>query len=413
MNTPNYLPASVFDDTFSPEGDILIVDDTPANLDLLSNMLVSRQFHIRVATTGKRALSIVAANPPELILLDIKLPDLNGFEVCRALRETPAASIPIIFISALDDTQDKVEAFRVGGVDYITKPFQEEEVIARIESQIRIARLQRELIRKHDELARTNALLDQQRGELTESNLKLREIDEQKAGFTAMLVHDLKSPLAVVKATFEFLQTNPSIMTVLKAEALDSFIEASIYNLDRVLDLVGEVLDVFRSETQELHLLKMPTDLARVLNRCLEQASVMAGGKKITVEAPDLPDTVLLDVDSGKIERVFSNLLSNAVKFTAKGGTVRLEAAYVSGEGVEAGTRWFRVTVTDTGAGIPPEDLPYIFDPYRQTSATKGRVGVGLGLAIVKRIVAAHGGSVSVRSKVGVGSAFTVELPVV
>jgi signal transduction histidine kinase len=138
----------------------------------------------------------------------------------------------------------------------------------------------------------------------------------------------------------------------------------------------------------------------------------MAGGKKITVEAPDLPDSVLLDVDSGKIERVFSNLLSNAVKFTAKGGTVRLEAAFVSGEGVEAGTRWFRVTVTDTGAGIPPEDLPYIFDPYRQTSATKGRVGVGLGLAIVKRIVAAHGGNVSVRSKVGVGSAFTVELPV-
>jgi two-component system, sensor histidine kinase LadS len=297
-------------------------------------------------------------------------------------------------------------------VDYITKPFQEEEVIARIESQIRISRLQRELIRKHDELTRTNALLDQQRGELAESNLKLREMDEQKAGFTAMLVHDLKSPLAVVKATFEFLQTTPSVMDALKSESLDSFIESSIYNLDRVLDLVGEVLDVFRSESQELQLLKMQTDLVMVLSRCLEQATVMAGTKKITVEAPDLPDSVMLEVDSGKIERVFSNLLSNAVKFTAKGGTVRLEAAFVTGEGVEAGTRWFRVTVTDTGAGIPPEDLPYIFDPYRQTSATKGRVGVGLGLAIVKRIVAAHGGSVSVRSKVGVGSAFTVELPV-
>ncbi len=411
MNTPSYLPGKVFDETFAPEGDILIVDDTPANLDLLSNMLVSRQFRVRVATTGKRALSIVAANPPELILLDINLPDLDGYEVCRTLRATPAASVPVIFISALDEIADKVMAFKAGGVDYITKPFQEEEVIARIETQIRISRLQRELLRKHTELTETNALLDRQRGELAETNLKLREMDHHKAGFTAMLVHDLKSPLAVVKATFEFMETHPEVQKSLVKAELDSFVEASLYNLDRILDLVGEVLDVYRSESQELQILKVPTDIALVLGRCLEQAEVVAGTKNITVEAPDLVDSLVLELDSGKIERVFSNLLSNAVKFTAKGGTIRMDTAVVSGEGVEEGTNWLRVTVTDTGAGIPAEDLPYIFEPYRQTSATKGRIGVGLGLAIVKRIVAAHGGNVTVRSKLGVGSAFTVEFP--
>ena len=143
----------------SPEqkGDILIVDDNPVNLDLLSNMLMDRQYRVRVATNGRRALAAARSRPPDLVMLDINMPEMDGYQVCRELKAgDETREVPVIFISALDEAMDKVRAFEVGGADYVTKPFQFEEVLARIENQLKLSRLQRDLARKNAELTKKN-----------------------------------------------------------------------------------------------------------------------------------------------------------------------------------------------------------------------------------------------------------------
>ncbi len=164
------MTASLQDESIELKGDILVVDDNPVNLDLLSNMLQDRSYRVRVATNGKRALAAARSRPPDLIMLDINMPEMDGYEVCRQLKsEGVTADVPVIFISALDEAMDKVRAFEVGGADYVTKPFQFEEVLARIENQLKLSRLQRVLERKNAELTAKNEELVRSRDELLKS----------------------------------------------------------------------------------------------------------------------------------------------------------------------------------------------------------------------------------------------------
>lgn len=169
-----------------PRADILIVDDTPDNLRVLSAMLTNRGYEVRKALNGQRAIASVQSEPPDLILLDIKMPEMDGYEVCRQLKATPhGCEVPIIFISALDDALDKVRAFAAGGVDYVTKPFQEAEVLARIEHQLRIQRLQQQLVEQNEELLRSNRELEQ---------------------FAYVVSHDLQQPLQSVTGFVRVMQ---------------------------------------------------------------------------------------------------------------------------------------------------------------------------------------------------------------
>lgn len=386
-------------------GNIFLIDDNPANLDLLAGILRERGYAVRVAPNGKLGLNAIRTRIPDLIMLDITMPEMDGYQVCKLLKSDEATrDIPVIFISALDEAIDKVRAFDVGGVDYVTKPFQAEEVLARLENQLRISRLQQEL--QH-----YNVQLEQQSKQLTDANLKLRELDELKAKFTAMLVHDLKSPLTVVKATLELFETTDEVMQVLSEHQLAELITVSQRSIEKILRLIQEVLEVFRSDTQDMKIDKRPIDPVPLLKEALEATRLR--GLPNQIEVIDQVDPILptINADREQLERVLGNLLSNALKFTPAGGQITLTAATKEGTGVEAGSVFLLITVTDTGEGIASEALPYLFDPYQQASGGK-RGGVGLGLAIVKRIVAAHGGNVSVRSKLGVGSSFTVTLPV-
>ncbi|MBK6313606.1 MAG: response regulator [Blastocatellia bacterium] len=164
------MSAALQDDAAATKGDILVVDDNPVNLDLLSNMLQDRSYRVRVATNGRRALAAAKSRPPDLVMLDINMPEMDGYEVCRQLKADPVtADVPVIFISALDEAMDKVRAFEVGGADYVTKPFQFEEVLARIENQLKLSRLQRVLERKNAELTAKNEELVRSRDELLKS----------------------------------------------------------------------------------------------------------------------------------------------------------------------------------------------------------------------------------------------------
>ncbi|MBI4748998.1 MAG: hybrid sensor histidine kinase/response regulator [Acidobacteria bacterium] len=394
-------------DVAMPQGDIFVIDDNPINLNLLAHLLRERGYQVRIATSGRRGIVAVRTSVPDLIMLDITMPEMNGYEVCEQLKSDELLrDIPVIFISALDDALDKVKAFEVGGVDYVTKPFQIEEVLARIENQLRISHLQKEL-------RETNNQLERQRAQLLEANQKLKDVEQAKADFTAMLVHDLKSPLTVVKTMLDLLQFDEIINQAIADQGLTDVMVASERNVDKILDLIQEILEFSRIESQNLSLDIEPVSVEGILNDCVITTSVTALQNHITVEA-DIQENLPLTLgDRVKLERVFSNLLSNAVKFTPTNGKITIEARQINqSDSSSSSPNLIAVHINDTGEGIPAEEVPYVFEPYRQATKRKGRLGVGLGLAIVKRIVTAHKGQLCVESQLGIGSRFTVLLPV-
>lgn len=373
-----------------PTADILIVDDTKPNLDLLEALLHAYHYQVRAVSSGPQALEACRHHPPELILLDIAMPGMDGFETCAKLQEDPAlARIPVVFISALDDTLDKVKAFQVGGRDYVTKPFQPEEVMVRVEYQIKLARLQKEL--------------EIQNANLEDANQKLKEVNTLKANFTAMLVHDLRSPLQFIAILLNNLKEGIPIKPATLNQAEEVF--------QRMKHLLDEMLELHRSDSGQTPINSKPINpsgwIPSSIAPSVSRAEAMGLDFQLQV-APDLPPIV---GDESQLNRVLANLVDNAVKFTPKGGAIRLEAGIEFGAGVEAGLRFLKISVIDTGRGIPAEKLPYIFDPFRQVHKSDAPMGFGLGLAITQRLVSAHRGQIRVRSQVGVGTAFQVLLP--
>ncbi len=255
-------------------------------------------------------------------------------------------------------------------------------------------------------LIRTQAKLDARNTELRHVNDRLRELDRVKAAFTAMLVHDLKSPLSVVKATLELLAEEPTVSEGPYAQ----LVTAASHSTETMLTLINEMLDVARSESQEITLESRRLDLVPCLNELLEEVRVAARPKNIAVLLTCSPVPLVLG-DWSKLRRVLTNLTSNAIKFTPVGGQLRL-SCQVESYPEKPRQKLVVIRVADTGEGIPEADLPYIFDPYRQVQASKKKgLGVGLGLAIAKRITEAHGGTIAVESQVGQGTCFTITLP--
>lgn len=373
-----------------PQGDILIVDDNPANLDLLGAVLREGDHRVRAVPSGTMALEAARRQPPELVMLDVNMPGLDGYETCLAFKKEPLlARIPIIFISALDDPLDKVRAFKVGGRDYVTKPFNAQEVLVRVEHQVNLGRLQREL-----EIQNQN---------LVDANLKLKEVNTLKTNFTSMLVHDLRSPLTVLGIVLEQIRSGRPV----RNEVLDRA-EASCGRIGSLLD---EMLEIYRSESGQLPMAFGEIEPGPWLKGLMGPYPQRAATTGIEFQLGVPENLPPIQGDRAKLDRALVNLVDNAFKFTPRGGAVRVEAGLEFGAGVEAGLRFLRLSVVDTGRGIPAGDLPYIFDPFRQAERSDAAKGVGLGLAIVQRLVAAHKGQVRAQSQVGFGSSFTILLP--
>lgn len=373
-----------------PPADILLVDDNPTNLDVLARVLRLQNHRVRTVTSGLLAIEAMRRQPPEVVLLDVAMPDMDGFETCVRLKQDPdLCRIPILFISAMDDPQSKIKAFESGGMDYVTKPFSPAEVLARVEHHVNLVRLQKSLERQNETLQ--------------DANLKLKEIHTLKANFTAMLVHDLRSPLNSVGLVLDLLQDGGVVRPSLVNQAADCY--------QRVQSLLEEVLELHRSEHGQVPLQTTDIDPVPWLQGLSEQFSAQAQGAGITLQTEWPASLPTIQGDRSKLDRVLHNLIGNALKFTPRGGAVKLEAGLEFGSGVESGLRYLRVAVVDTGRGIPPEKLPFVFDPFRQTEPGDSRAGFGLGLAIVQRLVAAHHGQIRAQSQLGFGSSFTVLLP--
>lgn len=363
--------------------DILIVDDMPANLQLLVSNLTIHGYHVRAAADGPLALMAARADKPDLILLDVMMPHMNGFEVCEILKQDSSLKdVPVIFISAADDVESKVRGFEVGGADYISKPFQFAEVLARIQTHLTLYRQRIQLEEDHQQ--------DLQYFEM---------ITRLKDELMSEASHDLKNPLHIIKLLTELLRP-----LVSEDEKGERYLNAIDKQVSMMQQLLNDVLDLLKLETGRA-LVYDRVNLSEFVADILEDFEFPARAKQIQLDFTPLSQKIDVTIDRRRIRQVLHNLLSNALKYTPDQGQVRVN--------MHQSQKDVTIEVEDTGLGIPDHDLPHIFEKfYRvQNSDHTAVEGTGLGLAIAKSIVEQHGGQIGVESYEKQGSKFHVVLP--
>lgn len=379
---------------------ILIVDDNPKNRAICEEIF-EEDFDLVHAEDGTSALRLARERHPDVVLLDVMMPGVNGYEVCQRMKADPdIGHIPVIIVSAKGQTNEIIEGFDSRADDYIVKPFVNSELRARVRATLRLKDAQ-------EELQQANRKLHEHTRQLEEANERLKELDRIKAGFTAMLVHDLRSPLSVVQVTLQMLESD----SLVAQSEYQTLIRESLASCNDLFELTSDLMEIFRSESTTMVLSLTRMSLQKLVEEACRQATVLAKKKDITIDLSLPGEPALIRADSYKLQRALTNLLSNAVKFTPRGGTIGLHVTILESSGSVDVSPDVLIEVIDSGDGIPPHDLPFIFDPYYQANTQNSGMGSGLGLAIVKRIVAAHSGEVSVKSKLGQGSRFSIRLP--
>ena len=347
-------------------GNILIVDDLPDNLHVLAALLGEQGYEVRPALNGRRALEGAYAEPPDLILLDIMMPEMDGYEVCEALKaDSRTRDIPVIFISGLNGTLNKVKAFSVGAIDYITKPFQAQEVLVRVQTHLKY---------------------QQQRKQLEMANKELEE-------FTSMLSHDLKTPLRGINQLAHFLAQD-------YAENLDDDGKAMLRLLSERTTRMNNLLEGILSYSRACHAVRSEqVDLQSLVTEVVATLSPPEH-IQMTIQSR-LP---VVTGNSTCLTRLFQNLIGNAIKYMDKpAGTIAIDC-------VEEETHWI-FHIADNGPGIEPNEYENIFRMFRTAAKHDEQESTGIGLAIVKKIVESHGGQIWVESTVGQGSTFSFTLP--
>jgi signal transduction histidine kinase len=358
---------------------LLIVDDNPVNLEMLSSFLRSAGYRVLVAEDGEAALEQAAIARPDLVLMDVLLPGMNGFDSARALHRQPAtADTPVIFLTALSRTSDKIEGFRAGGVDYLTKPLQFEEVLARVRVHLQLRDLQSELVER-------NEALDQR--------------DQRRNQMLGIIGHDLSAPMGSIAQGLRKLQgidhEDPFF-----AELLDSVAERA----EQMNEFLVRLLEWGKLQVLSSSLSPEPFLFRDAAARVLELLDERMGPKEISVHT-SVPEDLKVTLSRPALETVLNNLLSNAIKFSPSGATVDLHASEEHDRIV--------VTVTDRGVGMSGDELARLMesDDRVQRRGTAGETGTGLGLVLTKDLVHRMRGSISARSEPGVGTSFRVELP--
>lgn len=398
---------------------ILIVDDTLENLQLMSSMLTGNGYCVTAAPDGPTALMIAENEPPDLILLDIRMPGMDGYEVCSRLKFYPKTqNIPIIFLSALDDIQDKIKGFALGGADYITKPFKDEEVAARVNTHISVRRMQQQLEEQNgllqkeiidrrkaeSALKKANDELELRVQERTAELLKAKEAAEAasraKTAFLGNISHEFRTPLNPIIGMADVLLDSAGPGTD-EHKYLNCIAVAG----RQLLGIVENLIELSRIEAEGIQAQIEPIEIRPFLRSAAANLSYHARAKGLKVQYEidaAIPD--LIDSDSDLLLTVIDRLGKNAVKFTEKGEIVLSVREVSEGEGTPA-LEW---AIRDTGAGIPADRLEYIFEDFTQADSSRSRRygGIGLGLTLVRRIVKALGGRIWAESEEGKGSTF-------
>jgi len=373
-----------------PDSLILVVDDVQQNIQVVGTMLREAGYSIMPATNGATALQRVQKKLPDLILLDLMMPEMDGLEVCRRLKADPATRpIPIIFLTASNEMSHLVQGLQAGAVDYVTKPFNPPELLARVRTHLELKHARDTIVRYGQELSRLN---------------------EEKNEFMGIAAHDLRNPLGAITGYAEIIQEEAASLQASPAEQFErsrkEMTECATRINDtskRMAEMVQNLLDANRIERGEMKLNLAPIDLGPALSQVIETQRPHATAKQQTIHLQTEPTPATAILDPGVILQILENLVSNAVKYSPPGKEifVRLKK---QAQGV-------RVEVQDQGPGLSADDQKKLFGKFARLSAkpTGGEHSTGLGLSIVKKMVEAMNGRVWCESELGQGAAFIVE----
>ncbi len=356
---------------------ILIVDDTLKNIQVLGNILRDKGYSISVATSGKQSLGLVKTEEPDLILLDIQMPEMDGFEVCEILKSNPdTKNIPVIFLTAVVDPEKIVHGFELGAVDYIMKPFNTAELAVRVATQI----------------------------EIKQSREKLVELNATKDKFFSIIAHDLRNPFAGIMGLSELMETKLTEANLKAEHELLKYNEMILSTTKSAFGLLNTLMEWARSQTGQITVNPQNISMKFLVANAIAIVQGNALNKNITIENKCREEDIVF-ADDTLTKTILRNLLANAIKFTHKNGKV-----IVSTQKKE---NFLEISVTDTGVGIDPKNIHKIFriDSKFTCQGTEKEKGTGLGLILCKEFVEMQDGTIWVESELGKGSKFTFTLP--
>lgn len=357
---------------------ILAVDDIATNIMLLKAVLSRAKYKIVTASGGYEAIEKASKETPDLILLDIMMPDLDGYEVIKHLKADPVTQdIPVIFLTALHNPEDIVKGFKLGASDYVSKPFNHEELITRVTHHIYLAAAQRTIMQQRDELQAT--------------------VDARDKMYS-VIAHDLRSPIGTLKMVFNMLLMNLTPEQIgeenLEMVTMGNNITESTFML------LDNLLKWTKSQTGRMNSVFQEVDISEVVVFASKMSDLVAQVKSISVEY-DIPGPISVNCDVDMVKTIMRNLMSNAIKYSNEGGRIVIS--------VRETPTHARISVRDFGTGIREEDIPKLLNPeiHYTTYGTKNEEGSGLGLQLVQDLTRRNGGELTIESTLGEGSTFT------
>ena len=360
---------------------VLIVDDVVSNVLLLKILLANEKFQVCTASNGKDCIEISRKEHPDLILLDVMMPDLNGFDTAVILKKgEDTKDIPIIFLTALNTPQDLVHGFQVGASDFLTKPFNQEELVMRVTQQISLVAAKR--------------IIEQQ-------NQELRATLNNRDKMYSVIAHDLRSPMASIRMVLNLVVASASPETV--GEEVYNLLDQANRESEEVHDLLDNLLKWTKSQTGRLNVVKQELELNDIIPGVVEIFDTIAATKHIKLELKSESDSLKVEADNDMLKTVVRNFLSNAIKFSPADSTIEITMTKEN--------EFAKVSVRDHGVGIASDRLDSIFHKGETTYGTGGEEGSGLGLQLCQDFARKNGGDCTVESVEGQGSTFSVLIP--
>jgi len=373
---------------------ILVVDDQPINLKVIASVL-SADYSLSIANNGINALKMLEKGLPDLILLDIMMPEMDGYEVCRRIKANEKTKdIPIIFLTAKTDINDIIRGFDVGAVDYITKPFNPTEMKVRVVNHLNLYHAKKEIERMYQKLLMSQEALEN-------ANKQLEQTNKEKDKFFSIIAHDLKSPFNGIIGLSEMLRDDARILDTDSIIKYAGLIHSST---QQTFDLLKNLLEWARMQQGRIPFNPKTFSLSSFINHEFKGLENVAGQKSIEL-INGLRENIMLTADENMIRTVLRNLISNAIKFTPKNGKIKIDA--------KSDNDFIEIAVSDTGVGLTKETIGKLFKIETSFSkkGTENETGTGLGLLLCKEFVEKHGGKIWAESEEGKGSSFYFTVP--
>ncbi|WP_204103021.1 MULTISPECIES: response regulator [Spirulina sp. CCY15215] len=380
------------------KNDILVVDDHLDNVTLLMGLLREYGYEVRQVLSGRQALHVIQHDPPDLILLDIMMPEMDGYQVCEKLKNTPKTRhIPVIFLSALNDLSDKVKGFKLGGADYITKPFRVEEVLARVQHQTTILTQKKQLLAQNLRLQQEIKERQQAEMQLKQVNQELQRSNDDLEQFTSIVSHDLRQPLTTINGYASLLLMKYAGQFPGDAERFIRRISNAGERMEQMIEdllFCAHIGGMDRSRFEQI-------EGDRLLDETLENLRSTIENTQAIIEREHLP---IIFANPIQLRELLENLIANALKYCDRSPPqVKISARETATD--------ICFSVQDNGIGIDPQSYEEIFQIFHRLHPDKHYSGTGIGLAICQKIVEAHGGRIWLDSQPCLGSTFYFTIP--